>query len=438
MTSKRESYEIKRNSEMKSRNTKNKSSRPYKSALNTLEAAKLLNGKEYIAGKARRGNNDNTPPYMVTLKKALTIFGLTLAIIALLFMKNAYAASRIKDIVYFEGVRDNTLLGYGLVVGLNGTGDNLKNSPFTEKGLAEFLAKIGMNSKGTNLKTKNIAAVTITATLPPFARSGSKFDVSISTLGDAKSLSGGILLASPLLGADGNVYGVAQGQVTVGGLITASESSNASSKGVPTSGIIPNGAIVEKEIGFNLSNMKVLKLALRNPDISTARRISENINESIGEEASTPIDPGTVELKVPSIYGDNVMGLLADIEQIEVQPDQQARVVIDESSGTIVMGEEVKIDTVAVAQGNLMVSVNSGNASGQSDFTSDVSNDKGFTSAVNKNQKPGNGLAIVPQGASLRDLVTGLNALGVGTRDLITILQTIKVAGALHADIEVR
>lgn len=423
---------------MKSRNTKYNYKSPYKSAIGSFESARKLQGREYVAGRLK-GSNDNASPYKSKLKNAFKIVALCLIVTAMLFATKAHSASRIKDIVYFEGIRENTLLGYGLVVGLNGTGDNLKNSPFTEKGLAEFLAKIGMNSRGTNLKTKNIAAVTITATLPPFARSGSKFDVSVSTLGDAKSLAGGVLLATPLLGADGNVYGVAQGPVTIGGLyVTSLESSNAASKGVPTTGIIPNGAIVEKEIDFNLSDMKELKLALRNPDISTARRISENINEAIGEEISNPLDPGTVALKVPTIYGDNVMGLLADIEQIEVQPDQMARIVIDESSGTIVMGEEVKIDTVAVAQGNLMVSVNNGMNGSQSEFSSDISADNGVTMPVNKNNKAGNGFAVVPQGASLRDLVTGLNALGVGTRDLITILQTIKVAGALHADIEVR
>lgn len=409
----------------------------YKSALNDLKAAKFLAGHEYIKGMQKAGN-DNHRAANSRLRTLFTVFALTSVIAVLLFAKSAHSASRIKDIVYFEGIRENTLLGYGLVVGLNGTGDNLKNSPFTEKGLAQFLSKLGINSKGTNLKTKNVAAVTITASFPAFARVGSKFDVTVSTMGDAKSLEGGTLLASPLLGADGNVYGVAQGPVTIGGVISDLDSSNAKSKGVQTNSTIANGATVEREIAFDLSSMKSLKLALRNPDISTARRISENINDAIGEDAAIPLDPGTVNLNVPDIYEDNVLGLLADIEQIIVEPDQRAVVVIDEASGTIVMGEEVKIDTVAVAQGNLMVAVNNNFSDKDNAFSSDVSRTSGNTEPVNNNNNPGNGLAVLPQGANLRDLVSGLNALGVGTRDLITILQTIKVAGALHADIEVR
>jgi flagellar P-ring protein precursor FlgI len=409
----------------------------YKSVLNEMKAAKFLAGKEYVQGMPK-ASNDNKNSSKNRFKSLVITCTLAVIIIALLFATSAHSASRIKDIVYFEGIRENTLIGYGLVVGLNGTGDNLKNSPFTEKGLSQFLSKLGINSKGTNLKTKNVAAVTITATFPAFARVGSKFNVTVSTLGDAKSLEGGTLLAAPLLGADGNVYGVAQGPVSVGGLITASESSNATSKGVQTNSIIPNGAIVEREINFDLRSMKSLKLALRNPDISTARRISENINDAIGEDAATPIDPGTVKLVVPDIYEGNVLGLLADIEQLIIEPDQRAVVVIDEASGTVVMGEEVKIDTVAIAQGNLMVAINNKNANSTNVFSSDVEKDAGNTEPQNNNEEPGNGLAVLPQGANLRDLVNGLNALGVGTRDLITILQTIKVAGALHADIEVR
>ena len=414
-----------------------KDKKKYNSALNELKIANFLAGEEYIKGLPK-AQNDNHKNNSTRIRNFIIICALTIIITLLLFAKSAYSASRIKDIVYFEGIRENTLLGYGLVVGLNGTGDNLKNSPFTEKGLSQFLSKLGINSKGTNLKTKNVAAVTITASFPAFARVGSKFDVTVSTLGDAKSLEGGTLLAAPLLGADGNVYAVAQGAVTVGGVITDSDSSNAKSKGVKTNSVIANGAIVEREIHFDLSAMESLKLALRNPDVSTARRISENINDAIGEDAATPIDPGTVNLKVPDIYEGNVLGLLADIEQIIVAPDQRAVVVIDEASGTVVMGEEVKIDTVAVAQGNLMVAINSDMMDMDNSFTSDITRSAGNTEPVNNNNRPGNGLAVLPQGANLRDLVSGLNALGVGTRDLITILQTIKVAGALHADIEVR
>lgn len=352
---------------------------------------------------------------------------------------DASATSRIKDIVYFEGVRDNILLGYGLVVGLNGSGDNLKNSAFTEKGLTEFLGRLGVNIKGSNLKTKNVAAVTVTATLPPFSRQGSHIDVAVSTLGDAKSLEGGMLLATPLLGADGEVYAVAQGQVAIGGF-QARSGSDTVSKGVPTNGQVANGAIIEREIHFKLNDMKSLNLALRNPDISTARQVAESINELLGTDSAKASDPGTVKLKVPELYEHNVVGLLADIEQLTVQPDQPARIVIDEASGTIVMGENVRIDTVAVAQGNLIVNIKQTPVFSQpTAFSSDSATTKqAVDTQIDVSEEPGRKVAMLSQGASLRELVNGLNSLGVSPRDLITILQTIKAAGALQADIETR
>jgi len=406
-----------------------------KSALGTLKVVSILDNDHYEPNKwLEVADNKVESQFLKRLQSVVGYIALFIFITFVLFAKQSHAASRIKDIVYFEGIRENTLVGYGIVVGLNGTGDNLKNAPFTEKGLNQFLSKIGINSAGTTLKTKNVAAVTITGNLPAFARSGSKFNISISTLGDAKSLEGGTLLAAPMLGADGKVYAVAQGQLAVGGLITNTSTSNASSKGVPTNGYIANGASVEREIDFDLASMSELKLALRNPDLSTARRVSESINEVVGEDAAKAIDPGTVVLKVPAIYGKNVVGLLSDIEQIIIIPDHSARVVIDESSGTIVIGEDVKIDTVAVAQGNLMVSVKSDTTATDERFSSDQASVQSSV-PVNNNNRPGNGLAVIQQGASLRDLIAGLNALGVGTRDLINILQTIKSAGALHADI---
>lgn len=402
----------------------------FKSALGNMKVAAILQDMENESSFA------NSSAIYLRKLRSFAIFVLILLLVSsFLFVTKAHSASRIKDIVYFEGIRENTLLGYGIVVGLNGSGDNLKNSPFTEKGLSQFLSKLGINSAGTNLKTKNVAAVTITGNLPAFARSGSKFNVTLSTLGDAKSIEGGTLLAAPMLGADGNVYAVAQGQISSGGLITNASTSNSTSKGVPTSGSIINGASVEREIDFSLDSMKELKLALRNPDISTARRVAEGINEVIGQESSTAIDPGTVVLRVPSIYEKNVVGLLSDIEQIIIVPDHIARVVIDEASGTIVIGEDVKIDTVAVAQGNLMVSIKNDTIVEDNLFSTDQAS-ASSTAPVNNNKKPGNGLAVIQQGTNLRDLISGLNALGVGTRDLVNILQTIKSAGALHAEID--
>ena len=401
------------------------------SAVSSEGAKSFVGGKNKSIAKLK----NKAANMLKSFAKALF---LTALVTSLLFAKEANSTSRIKDIVNFEGIRENTLIGYGLVIGLNGTGDNLRNVPFTEKGLSDFLTKLGINSKGTDLKTKNVAAVMITATLPAFARSGSKINVQVGTLGDSKSIEGGILLASPLLGADGEVYAVAQGQIVSGGIINDVNSSNALSKAVPTSGTIPNGATIERETSFKLSSMESLKIALHNPDISTAKRVAQSINHTVGEDAATALDPGTIQLRVPALYEDNVIGLLADIEQIKVETDQVAKVVIDEASGTIVMGEDVKINTVAVAQGNLLVSINNDIDDGDgSKFTTD-SKEKDLNKPVNNNDQPGNGFAVLSKSANLRDLVSGLNALGVGTRDLINILQTIKVAGALHADIEVR
>lgn len=357
------------------------------------------------------------------------------AAIAITSASPASAASRIKDIVDIEGIRDNILVGYGLVVGLNGTGDNLRNSPFTERGLQDFLSRLGYSMKGENLKTRNIAAVTVTGTLAPFARSGGRFDVQVSTLGDAKSLQGGVLLATPLLGADGNVYAVAQGTVTIGRDAVPEEDAQ-SVPASPTTGNVANGAIVEREIAFDLRSMREITLSLRNPDISTSRRISERINGAVGEEIAVSIDPGTVIMRVPEIYEGNLLSLLADIEQINVEPDQPAQVVIDEASGTVVISEGVKIDTIAVSQGNLAIAVNPRNREADSAFYGDV-NDAATVDPANVGG-PGKGFALMRQGANLYDLVNGLNALGVRTRDVITILKTIKAAGALHADIVVK
>lgn len=348
--------------------------------------------------------------------------------------------TRIKDIVSFEGIRENMLVGYGLVVGLNGTGDKLKNNAFTEQSLVSFLERQGVNTRGTELKTKNVAAVTVTAALPPFARTGARVDVRLSAMGDAKSLLGGTLLATPLYGADGEVYAVAQGGVVVGGFSAEGDSGSSISKGVPTSGEISNGAVVENEVNFALNSLNIVKLALRNPDLATAQNISEAINSRMGPQTATVMDPGTVQLKVPADYNNAVAYLLADIEQLPVETDQVAKIVIDEASGTIVMGENVRIDTVAVAQGNLVVKI---------EETPQVSQPSPFApfgattevvprSEIEVDEESDAKMAVLESGATLKDLVGGLNALGVGPRDMISILQTIKAAGALQAEIETR
>ena len=267
----------------------------------------------------------------------------------------ALAASRIKDIVDFEGIRENMLVGYGLVVGLNGTGDSLNKSIFTRESLIGMLERLGVNARDAALRTNNVAAVMVTATLPAFARQGSKVDVSVSTLGDAKSLLGGILLVTPMMGADGEVYAVAQGSVQTG--FVAKGAAASVTKGVPTAGRVSNGAIVEREIAFEMASMQSVNLMLRNPDLTTARRIAQVINTFLHAPAARSIDPSTVLVAVPSNTPGGVVGLITDIEQLRVEPDQIARVVIDEQNGVIVMGENVRISTVAIAQGNLTVKV---------------------------------------------------------------------------------
>jgi flagellar P-ring protein precursor FlgI len=369
---------------------------------------------------------------------ALSFLVLLFSIICL--PKHSFATSRLKDIVRFEGVRDNLLIGYGLVVGLNGTGDNLNNSSFTQKGLIDFLERLGINTRGANLKTKNIAAVTITASLPPFTRQGNRINVSVSTLGDAKSLQGGTLLATPLLGADGEVYAVAQGQVSIGGF-QASGKGTTVSKGVSTNGFIPNGAIIEKEIDFDLSALKTMKLSLQNPDISTSLQIAKKINNHLGAKLARAMDPGTVELNIPEFQKDNVVALLAQIEQIPIEPDQVAKIIIDESSGTIVMGENVRISPVAISQGNLTITIKEKPTVSQAfPFAPVITAETKVVdnTVVDVDESKGRKMVVLEKGSTLKELVDGLNALGIGPRDLITILENIKVAGALQADIEAK
>jgi len=360
-----------------------------------------------------------------------------LAFAASLVAAPVQAASRIKDIADFEGIRDNMLVGYGLVVGLNGTGDSLSNGHFTKQSLLSMLERLGVKPTEDGLDSANTAAVMVTATLPAFARQGTRLDVTISALGDSDSLLGGTLLVTPLVGADGEVYAVAQGQVAVSGF-SAQGNAETVVKGVPTSGRIANGGIVEREIDFALTNMESVKVSLRNPDLTTARRMAQAINAFLGAADARPTDPATVVVRVPSDYQDNVVGLLTDIEQLRIAPDQMARVVIDEQSGIIVMGENVRISTVAIAQGNLTIRITETAQVSQPGPFAEV----GDTTTVDRtdieiDEQEENRLTIVDGGVSLQELVNGLNALGIGPRDMITILQAIKASGALQAEIEV-
>ncbi len=349
---------------------------------------------------------------------------------------SAEAASRIKDLVDFEGVRDNQLVGYGLVVGLNKTGDTLKDGGFTKQSLQAMLNRLGVKPSDKGLTSKNVAAVMVTATLPAFARQGGRIDVTVSALGDASSLLGGTLLVTPLLGADSEVYAVAQGQVAVGGF-SAQGAATSVIKGVPTSGRIAAGAIVEREVGFAMANMDSVKLNLRNPDFTSARRIAQAINAFLKEPAARPSDPSTVDVLVPASYRRNVVNMLTDIEQLRIQPDQPARVLIDEQSGIIVMGENVRVSTVAIAQGNLTIRITETPQVSQPSPFGDGATAVVPRTTVDVGESGTKQLGIVSSGVTLQDLVNGLNALGISPRDMIAILQAIKAAGALQAEIEV-
>jgi len=343
---------------------------------------------------------------------------------------------RIKDIADVEGVRDNQLVGYGLVVGLNGTGDRLDSAVFTRQSLIGMLERLGVNTRDqeAKLQTKNVAAVMVTANLPAFARSGSRIDITVSALGDAKDLSGGTLLVTPLLGADGEVYAVAQGALATGA-ITAKGAGASVTRNVPTSARIANGATVEREVPFQLASKSSLRLSLRNPDLTTARRMADAINRRLPGINARATDHRTVAL---ALAGREPVDVLAQIEDLQIEPDSPAVVVIDEASGTIVMGANVRISTVAIAQGNLTIRVAETPQVSQPEALSNGATVVTPRTSIKVDDGGDKRLGILRGGVTLRDLVASLNALGVGPRDMISILQSIKAAGALQADLQVR
>ena len=348
----------------------------------------------------------------------------------------AAAQVRIKDIADIEGVRDNQIVGYGLVVGLPGTGDRLRSAIFTRQSLVGMLERLGVNTRDqeTRLDTRNVAAVMVTANFPAFARPGSRLDIAVSSLGDASNLTGGTLLVTPLLGADGEVYAVAQGAVATGAL-SARGAGASVQRGVPTSARISSGAVVEREVPFELAGRDRIRLSLRNPDLTTAHRMAAAINRAIGAGSATATDPRTVVLLTG---GRDLAHLLNDIEQIRVEPDMAARVIIEEASGTIVMGANVRVSTVAIAQGNLTIRVTETPQVSQPAPRSGGETVVVPRTNIEVDEQRERRLGIMPRSVTLEDLVRGLNSLGVGPRDMITILQSIKAAGALQAELEVR
>ncbi len=348
----------------------------------------------------------------------------------------ATPTSRIKDIVNIENVRSNQLVGYGLVVGLQGTGDRTRNIPFTEETIQSMLERMGVNIRGVRMQTQNVAAVSVIATLPPFARSGSTIDVQIGAMGDATSLQGGTLLVTSLRGLDGEIYAVAQGPVAVSGF-RAQGAAATVSRGVSTSARIAGGAIVEREVPFELKSAHALKLALKNPDFTTAYRIAGAINKHVAGAADV-LDPATVELTPPPGFAGSVVDLVARVEDFPIDIDQPARVVINEATGTVVMGADVRISPVAIAQGGLTISISETPVASQPGPLSDGTTQVLPRTRIDVDDGSGRSLGVLQGGTSLVSLVSGLNSFGISPRDLITVLQALRTAGALQADIEVQ
>ena len=369
------------------------------------------------------------------MRPARSLFAL-LAFTTLFVSIAAHATGvRIKDIADFEGVRANQLVGYGLVVGLNGSGDRLDNSVFTRESLIGMLERLGVNTRDqeAKLETKDVAAVMVTADLPAFVRSGNRIDIGVSAIGDATDLTGGTLLVTPLMGADGEVYAVAQGAL-VTNAFSAKGAAASITRNVPTAGHIANGAIVEREVQFGFADRSIMHLSLRNPDLTTARRIEQAINDALGEGVARATDPRSVEVRV----GADPVDVMGRIEDLTVEPDTPAIVIVDEASGTIVMGDNVRISTVAIAQGNLTIRVNETPLVSQPGAFSGGRTQTVARTGIQVDTGSDHKLGILRSAPTLRDLVGGLNALGVGPRDMISILQSIKAAGALQADMVVR
>jgi flagellar P-ring protein precursor FlgI len=347
-------------------------------------------------------------------------------------------AARIKDIANIGGVRPNQLIGYGLVVGLDGSGDRGRGSggrDFTVQSLVSMLERMGITVDPRDVKVRNVAAAMVTAQLPPFARPGNQVDVTVSSLGDAKSLQGGTLLLTPLRGVDGAVYAVAQGPISVGGFSAAGAAARVQ-KNHPTVGLIPGGATVERSIGVNLAGREQITISLHRPDFTTAQRVAHSINSLTGRVMAQPMDSGTIAVDVPQSWQGGVVDFVAKLESLEITPDTVAKVILDERTGTVVMGENVRISTVAVSHGNLSIQIREQPVVSQpppfSGGRTTVVPDTQIT--VEEEQRR---LFVIEGGATIGELTRALNAIGVTPRDLIAIFQAIKAAGALHAALEI-
>jgi flagellar P-ring protein precursor FlgI len=352
----------------------------------------------------------------------------------LISVPHADANVRVKDITTLKGVRQNQLIGYGLVVGLKGTGDG-SSSEFTVQSLATMLNNLGVGIDASTINVKNVAGVIVTAYLPPFARMGTKVDILVSSLGDAKSLQGGTLLLTPLKGADGHVYAVAQGPITIGGFEESAGGASAS-KNHPTVGKVPSGGTIERELTFDFALMKELTYSLNNPDFTTAHRIARAINQSLKGVYASARDSATVEVRVPDSQQSQIVSFVSQVESVRIKPDTFAKVVVNERTGTVVVGQDVRISTVAIAHGSLNISIQPNLSVSQPEAFSEGETVVTSEPILNVVEGDGN-LALVRSGVSIGDLVKALNALGVTPRDLIAVFQAIQAAGALQADLEI-
>lgn len=343
-------------------------------------------------------------------------------------------AVRVKDIASLRGVRENQVIGYGLVVGLNGTGDG-NGTEFTVRSLASMLAKLGIGVDPSTIDVKNVAAVMVTSNLPAFSRNGARIDALISSIGDSSSLEGGTLLMTPLFGNDGEVYAIAQGAISVGGFSAGGGGGSSVQKNHPTVGRIVNGATIEREVLHDLAGRE-LQLALASADFTTALRAATAINARMGARVAHAEDAGTLRIEVPESRGQDLVRFVAEIEAVEFEPDARAVVVLNERTGTVVMGADVRIAEVAVSHGSLSITISATNSVSQPAPFSDGETVEVLNEDVEAIEESA-ALALVGGGVSIAELVRGLNAMGVTPRDLIAILQTIKASGALAADLEI-
>jgi flagellar P-ring protein precursor FlgI len=355
--------------------------------------------------------------------------------VTLVLLVSTAHAVRIKDVTHLSGIRDNMLIGYGLVVGLDGTGDD-QSTNFTQQSLAAYLRRNGLTIDPSSIKIENVAAVIVTATLPPFAMTGSRIDVQVSSIGNSENLQGGTLLMTPLKGPDGEIYAIAQGSVATGGFAAGSGGTSVS-KNHPTVGKVPGGALVERRPPTQLSGRESLTLTLDNPDFTTARRVAEIINVNLKTECAKALNNTSVVVDVPAAYQNSPADFMAEIERLPVHPDQRARIVIDEKTGTVVMGEDVRISTLAIAHGALSIQVARTNQVSQPNPLS-LGETTAFSNIDVAVQEESRSLSMVPEGVSLGEVVQSLNAVGVTPRDLISILQAIKASGALQAELVIQ